>query len=150
MKKSEIDDICKKYRIRNYIINPDGSIDVDGDVDFYNSGLTNIPLKFNKVSGGFYCFHNNLTSLEGSPIYVGANFACQYNQLTSLIGGPNYIGGKFYCYNNQLTNLEGCPNYVGCHFYCFDNPLPQEIKDNPKAEIIRLNREKKLNTLLDE
>ncbi len=31
MKKSEIDDICKKYRIRNYIINPDGSIDVDGD-----------------------------------------------------------------------------------------------------------------------
>ena len=27
--------ICKKYKITNYMVNDDGSIDVDGDVDLY-------------------------------------------------------------------------------------------------------------------
>ena len=31
-----IHDICKRYNIKNYTINPDGSIDVNGDVDLYN------------------------------------------------------------------------------------------------------------------
>ena len=35
-KESDIDSICRKYNIRNYIINSDGSIDVDGDVNLYN------------------------------------------------------------------------------------------------------------------
>ena len=83
-------------------------------------------------------------------IYVGDNFACQYNQLTSLDGCPNYVGDNFIGQYNQLTNLEGCPNYVGDDFNCSYNQLPEEIKDYPKAEIIRLNREKKLNTLLND
>ena len=29
--QTKIDKICKKYGIENYTINPDGSIDVDGD-----------------------------------------------------------------------------------------------------------------------
>ncbi len=36
--------------IRNYTINPDGSIDVDEDVWLYDKGLTKLPLKFNKVN----------------------------------------------------------------------------------------------------
>jgi hypothetical protein len=124
-----IDEICKKYGIINYTINQDDSIDVDGYVDLRNYKLTELPLKFNKVSGRFNCSYNKLTSLEGCPNYVGDTFYCSYNDLTSLESAPNYVGGKFYCYGN---------------------PLPQEIIDNPKAEIIRLNREKKLNILLDE
>ena len=35
-----IDEICKKYSIENYTINPNGSIDVDGHVDLSDKELT--------------------------------------------------------------------------------------------------------------
>ena len=63
----DIDGICKKYGIQDYTINSEGKVDVDGDVDFGNHQLYNIPLKFGKVYGGFYCGNNKLTSLEGCP-----------------------------------------------------------------------------------
>jgi hypothetical protein len=74
--EQEIHDICKRYLISNYTINPDGSIDVDGDVSIANGRLTKLPLKFNKVSGDFYCSYNELTSLEGCPKEVGYYFYC--------------------------------------------------------------------------
>ena len=54
----DIDEICKKYRIENYTINSDGSIDVDEDVNLHNLGLEKLPLKFNKVNGFFTCSFN--------------------------------------------------------------------------------------------
>ena len=80
---TNIDSICKKYDITNYTINPDGSIDVDGHVDFSKKGLKSIPLKFGKVSGSFYCYNNNLTSLEGGPDEMG-DFNCDNNPITPL------------------------------------------------------------------
>jgi hypothetical protein len=173
----DIDSICKKFGIYNYTINEDGTIDViasrffRGDVDLSNKGLTELPLKFRNVTGYFYCYDNKLTSLEGSPQSVGGRFDCgDNNQLTSLEGGPREVGGNFYCGNNHLTSLEGCPQSVGGSFFCKNNkltsldgcpkvggyfyclqnpPLPKEIMDNPKAEILRLQRESKLNTLLN-
>ena len=59
--------ICEKYNIENYTINPDGSIDVAGDVNLDNMKLTELPLTFNKVTGSFDCVNNNLTSLKGCP-----------------------------------------------------------------------------------
>ena len=76
MTEKEIHDICKKYYIRNYKINPDGSIDVNGNVDLSYMGLTKIPLKFNKVNGWFDCSYNKLTSLEGCPKEVEWSFYC--------------------------------------------------------------------------
>jgi len=121
--KSEIDDICKKYGIRNYIINPDGSIDVDGDINLVNINLIKLPLKFNIVSGEFDCRGNKLTSLEGCPKEVGGDFSCYANQLTSLEGCPKEVGGYFDCANNQLTSLIGCPKEVGGYFSCTTNQL---------------------------
>jgi hypothetical protein len=128
--QSEIDKICKKYNIQNYTINPDGSIDVNGHVLLGKQKLTELPLKFNIVSGDFYCYINNLTSLDGSPTYVGGNFNCYINNLTSLDGSPTYVGGIFYCPSNLLTSLEGCPNYVGGSFYCDYNKLTSLIGDS--------------------
>ena len=65
--EQEIHTICEKYNITNYSINPDGSIDVEGDVNLSYRNLTKIPIKFNKVSGYFYCAFNKLTSLENFP-----------------------------------------------------------------------------------
>ena len=132
MKEQEIHDICKKYDIRNYIINPDGSIDVMDNVDLHNLGLTNLPFKFNKVSGYFYCNNNNLTSLEGCPNYVGGWFSCSNNNLTSLEGSPNYVGGSFSCSGNKLTSLDG---YNGEYdkLYCHNK---QKLVRKNKLKII--------------
>ena len=81
---NSIQDICKQYNIKNYTINPDGSIDVDGDVSLNYKNLTELPLRFNKVTGYFYCRFNQLTTLKGSPRWVGGSFYCNYNQLTIL------------------------------------------------------------------
>lgn len=136
MNKKEIDNICEKYNITNYTINDDGSIDVDGDVDLSNKGLTKLPLKFRKVTGGFNINDNCLTSLIGSPEYVGRWFNCIYNQLTSLFGAPKYVGNNFACDNNLLSSMKYCPQYIGSDFYCEYNQLtsleyiPNEIDGN--------------------
>ena len=72
--------ICEKYKITNYTINPDGSIDVVGDVYLCGKNLTELPLTFNKVSGWFDCDGNQLTSLKGCPRWVGGNFYCTNNK----------------------------------------------------------------------
>ena len=121
--KQNIDSICKEFGIKNYTINEDGSIDVDGGVFLVDRELYRLPLKFRNVSGHFNCSDNRLISLEGAPSQVGGHFYCYFNQLTSLEGAPSQVGGDFNCYDNQLTSLEGCPSSVGYHFDCSGNQL---------------------------
>jgi hypothetical protein len=85
MTNIEIHYICKKYNIKDYTINPDGSIDVEGEVVILVF-INELPIKFNKVSGNFYCSYNDLSTLK--------NF-------------PNEVGGKTVLYNNPLESLEG-------------------------------------------
>lgn len=106
---ADIDAICKKYRIENYTINDDGSIDVDGHVDLKNKEIEELPLKFNKIYGSFTCSGNGLTTLKGSPIFVEKTFACYDNKLTSLEHCPQYIGGDFLCTDNYITDQKYTP-----------------------------------------
>ena len=108
-------------RLSNCVRNSDGTYSSDGDVD-----LTKLPVKFKYVKGSFYCYNNQLTSLEGSPQEVGDSFYCSHNQLTSLEGAPQEVGGDFDCSNNKLTSLEGAPQKVGGYFVCSGNPVPCE------------------------
>jgi hypothetical protein len=121
--RSEIRATCRKYHIENYTINRDGTVDVDGDVNLNNRGLTKLPLRFGKVSGYFSCSSNDITTLEGSPTYVGGNFSCYANKLTSLVGGPREVGGAFYCQDNNLVTLDGAPKEIGGYFCCDYNPI---------------------------
>jgi hypothetical protein len=135
--KNTIDELCVRYSIEDYTINSDGSIDVsDPSVFLFQKSLSNLPLKFNKVTGFFVCHHNRLTSLENAPIEVGGSFTCCNNELTSLKGCPQIVGkntnpiidrGSFDCANNKLTSLEYCPTEVGGEFRCANNDLPQEF-----------------------
>ena len=134
----DIESICRKYGIKNYTVNDDGSVDVDGNVNLRNLGLTKLPIKFRNVSGDFYCSNNQLISLEGCPQSVGGYFFCDNNQLTSLEGSPQ-SSGSFYCRNNQLTSLEGSPKSVGRDFYCHNNPIEvvwDLFKDYSKIELL--------------
>jgi hypothetical protein len=108
--------ICEKYNITNYTINPDGSIDVNGNVDLSYKNLTQLPLTFNKVTGYFDCSNNRLTSLKGCPRWIGGFFTCGNNQLTSLKFSPDYVGGDFYCKYNKLTD-NYCDTEIGGRFY---------------------------------
>ncbi len=120
---SEIRDICDKYGIRDYTINSDGSIDVDGNVCLYEKELTQLPLKFNYVTDRFYCQFNKLTSLEGAPVKVGGHFYCDHNYLTSLEGVPAEVGGHFYCQSNLLKTLKGVPRKISGIFDCQYNKI---------------------------
>jgi hypothetical protein len=113
----------KDYRITNYTINQDGSIDVADSVSLWGFNLTKLPLKFRNVTGDFLCGQNKLTSLEGCPKSVGYHFDCIGNKLTSLVGAPESVGGAFLCGRNKLTSLEGCPKSVGEYFDCIGNKL---------------------------
>ncbi len=130
---SEIEEICEKYRIKNYTINDDGSIDVDGDVDLKHNKLTELPLNFNKVNGFFNCDHNQLTTLKGSPKYVDG-FSCGTNKLTSLEYSPKYVDGLFYCRRNEIKDLYGISDYIGGYLYC-DGGTPIGIIINEVVDI---------------
>ena len=124
-KRAQIIKWLDSFKIKNYIINDDLMIDVKDNVYLVHQSLTCFPsfIKFNKVSGYFYCNTNQLTSLVGCPTTVGESFYCDINQLTSLEGCPTTVGGSFSCSNNQLTSLEGCPRTVGNDFSCSRNQL---------------------------
>ena len=104
--ESEVEEICKQYGIQNWSLEG-GLVNVQGNVDLYNKGLTHIPLKFGVVTGSFECSVNKLTSLEGCPLRVGGNFSCYNNKLTSLEGCPKYVGDDFYCGLNNIREFTG-------------------------------------------
>jgi hypothetical protein len=135
MTEIEVEKICKKYRIKNWTLNPDGTVDVDGDVNLAYQVLSKLPLKFGRVTGSFSCLYNRLTSLKGCPKEIGGSFWCYDNQLTSLEGCPKEIGGNFSCYYNYLTSLKGAPEYIeGQVDFMPNNNLPEYIK-----QILELN-----------
>jgi hypothetical protein len=147
------DEICSKYKITNYTINDDDSVDVDNNVSLYGFTFSKLPLRFGKVNGYFECSANKLTTLEGAPHTVGYGFFCDQNNLTNLVGGPKSIGESyncshnkltslegapleiptdFMCRGNQLTSLEGSPEIVGGRFRCLNNNLT-DLKNGPKS-----------------
>jgi hypothetical protein len=135
----KIKNICKKYGIKNYTINEDGSIDVGGYVYLNAKRLTKLPLKFRNVSYDFYCSANKLTSLEGSPISVSGSFYCYGNNLTTLEGCPESVGGNFNCENNKIITFEHLPLSINGDFSCGGkNPIYEVWKlfeDYSKIEL---------------
>jgi len=123
MTELEVAKICEKYKISNWTLQPDGLVDVDGDVNLIYKDLTKLPLQFGSVTGSFYCFQNSLTTLKGGPKEVGGAFYCDHNNLTTLEGAPQEVSGDFLCYNNYLTTLKGAPQEVSGDFLCYDNNL---------------------------
>ena len=116
-----IKDTCLQYKIENYTINQDLSIDVDDNVDLSSTNLAILPIKFGRVMGDFNVQNNLLSTLYGAPVAVGGNFNCYQNLLTNLIGSPKWVGADFFCYNNQLASLEGSPIVVRGSYYISGN-----------------------------
>ena len=121
--KTDIKNWLNKCKVKNYTINDDFTVDVEGGVNLDYKKLTHIPVQFGSVTGSFYCMHNQLITLEGCPHIVGGDFSCSRNKLTNLLGSPKTVSGNFSCYENTLNTLQGGPRYVKANFYCFKNPI---------------------------
>jgi hypothetical protein len=155
LSKEQIE-FLNKFTMGDWKYNQDtGLVDVSGSFDCGGKELKDfLGIRFGKVSGYFYCYRNQLTTLEGSPSEVDGNFYCGNNQLTTLEGSPSKVGGDFFCSDNQLTTLEGSPSRVGENFFCNRNPLkslkgaPEIIKGylGLKGSILKYN----LKSFLDE
>jgi hypothetical protein len=123
--EEDIRRILKEYFIiRGKItINSDDSVDIGNSCKLRKkAGVSQLPIKFNRIGENFYCQNCNLISLVNSPKYVGGKFQCFNNLLESLIGAPDYVGGDFLCGFNPLKSLEGCPKEIGGTLVCFWNP----------------------------
>ena len=131
-RREMIEKWLNEYNIRNYTINDDFTIDVDGNVDLFSRNLIRFLdyIQFGVIKGFFDCSNNKLTSLKGSPKEVRGYFSCSDNQLTSLEGAPENVGGTFICSYNKLTSLEGAPKETN-GFYCNENLLTS-LKGAPK------------------
>lgn len=109
----EVQVLLNKWKVKNYTINDDLTVDVIGDVDLNDKiidfGFKKIPIKFKNVTGHFMCTGNDLESLEGlSEGFTATYFHCNYNKLDSLISLPkNFKVEHFFCTKNELTSLEG-------------------------------------------
>jgi len=148
---TNIDNICIYYNIKNYTINSDGIVDVDGDVNIYNKKLTKLPLKFGNVTGNFYCNYNELISLEGCPKLVGGVFDCANNILETLEGCTQILGGSFHFTYNEIRDLYGFPEFFDGDVYYNFNPV-SEILDLFKTKLPKhcANRLGKVIDLLNE
>ena len=124
-KIAQINGWLDKMGVKNYTINNDFTIDVDGNVILDHTNLAQFPeyIQFNNIKGSFTFSDNNLNSLKGAPKSVGVGFDCSNNRLTSLKGAPKSVGGGFECSRNHLTSLEGAPERIGGYFHCSKNQL---------------------------
>jgi hypothetical protein len=157
--KVQIEKWLDEYKIKNYKINDDLTIDVNGDVDFLylDNRDEYLPeyIQFNNVEGNFRIAGKNLKSLRGCPkdIYPGGFccsgcpeltslegcpekvkwFNCSYcKKLKSLKGCPKYSPESFDCSEcESLTSLEGCPEYVD-NFSCGGCKSLKSLKGCPK------------------
>jgi hypothetical protein len=97
--------------------NSEGLVDIKGDFWCGGQGLGDfLGIKFGKVRGGFYCYRNQLETLEGAPKKVSEDFYCSDNQLRTLEGSPREVGGNFWCYRNPLISLQGAPEVIKGQF----------------------------------
>lgn len=112
-------ELCRKYKIKDYTINDDNSIDVGSPtntnncVNLHDYGFTKLPLVFNNVYGDFSCGHNQLKSLEGAPKYVDG--ACDFsnNQLEDLTYCPKNVQEELFLNNNNIKDTSKL-NDVSC------------------------------------
>jgi hypothetical protein len=162
-----IEDWCKEFKIEEYIINKDNSVDVLRSLCLNDIDLVKIPIQFGVVFGsfgislnllsslngcprsvinGFMCDNNQLVTLEGSPRVVGGKYSCTINKLISLKGSPKEVR-SFYCKGNLLTSLEGGPNEISFQFDCSDNQLTSLIGGPIKVDDEFNCRSNKLTSL---
>lgn len=131
-----IESILKKHQIENYYIHPDGTVDVDGNVDIRDTKYKHLPVKFGLVTKHFMIVNCTITTLVGSPERVRGNFMFTRTNVSSFEGVPKVIEGELhYSDNKNLYSPKGLEELqLGEGFY------PDKINstDSPLTSIFVL------------
>jgi hypothetical protein len=134
IEKDRIETIVSDHWLNfDYRINSDHTIDVIGDVVFpdFASFLTELPLRFNYVSGNFDCSRLvNLSSLKGSPVHVHGTFNCAFTKITSLEYVPESAG--VLVFDNNISSLA-----TGNRNCKFNHVHMLMINSNPQNSLSR-------------
>ena len=64
--KKQIIQWLDEMSIKDYVINKNLTVDVEGNVDLLYKELKEFPVQFEKVGGYFFCSNNQLKSLKGA------------------------------------------------------------------------------------
>lgn len=127
--------ICNRYKIDEYIINDDLTVDAN-EVDFSMfHDLEEIPLKFNNVIN-FNISETKIRSLKNSPRYVDEHMDCNESALESLEGGPEKVGILHISFTG-VSSLVGLPKLTGTiknsGYYCNNLPNLTSLKGCPEV-----------------
>jgi hypothetical protein len=128
--KEEIENWLNKYSITNYTIKDDLIVDVDTHVFLSHKFLTEIPIQFGVVKGGFFCAKNKLQSLKGVPHTITGSFHCEDNELKNLDYAPKLVNEDFNCCRNPIKNIKNFRSQIDgdfAHSYMSDKKC--EIKE---------------------
>jgi hypothetical protein len=97
----------------------------------YFNQLTSLDMSANTALTQLGCFSNQLTSLDVSANTALTDFYCYENQLTSLDVSNNTALMFLLCHSNQLTSLDISANTALTDFYCYENQLTSlDISNN--------------------
>jgi hypothetical protein len=113
-RKVKIESVLRKYKIENYTINDDLTVDVNGKVEFSGNTFATLPIKFNVVNGDFKLTDcKKLTSLKGCPHHVGGTFWFKNNRIIrTLEDGPTTVDGNYVVGNSLIKDLRGSPKHI--------------------------------------
>lgn len=128
--------ICKKYLIDEYVINKDGSIDVNTDLFLSNKNISNFKIKFNKIDGSLFISNNFFKNFKNFPNIINGDLYMNNNMFENLNGIPKNIKGKVYAQGNNINTLIG------------NNINIDKIFINNKDLIIKNDRKIKINKII--
>jgi len=137
--EASIKEWLDKYGVKDYSINGDFTVSVNGPLALDNKGLEEIPVKFSEVNGSIDVTTNRLKRIDWAPAKVNGNFDAWDNEIETLVGGPAEVENSMDVDGNKLTDLHGAPKKVGKCFIVSKNPLktlagcPEVVKGYFKA-----------------
>ncbi len=122
-----LDKVCYEKR---WTLNSEGKVDVDLGVDMCEMGLTEFPVKFGRVNGGFNCNFNNLTTLKNCPDFVVGSFYCTENPLTDYFKNLKEEDFPLWKNLNGYGILEKYPFLINIRKKYLDPIRLKEIIEN--------------------
>lgn len=132
--QEKIDAWLNHQEIRNYTINKDNSVDVNGDVHFSNLRYKKLPIVFNKIDGDVSINGGLLETLDGLPSKLSGELSLSELTLKSWSGCPTSVhtlsvhdckipsdlpqfqsiaGSVHFHEIKGMTSLKGLPEVIG-------------------------------------
>lgn len=106
--KIEIKNWLDNIGIKNYHINDDLTVDVNGNVNLNDKNLNKIPIQFGIVKGCFFSVNNTLDSLKGLPKEIHGFLALKNTNITivDINNLPMYVSSFILIENKQNQPIK--------------------------------------------